>query len=130
MIRCDGNDRFEMMPPDMMDSPDRILWSLTMYHNYDNDIKDRLKEHGLIVEEAMEIDEEWHRLDETLDRLRLDVEALLDERPSRYIWIKDRTIEAGNVKRLKLKKLGRGINRTICQYTIRSSFIRLLKFTN
>ena len=87
-IHCSGNDKLEMVPPDMRESSDMVLWSLRLHLSQATSINDKMAIHDKWEGKAREAEENRLRTRDDLEELKGQIQELTEERPWRYIALK------------------------------------------
>jgi len=91
-IHCSGNDKLIMVPSDMRDSSDMVLWSLRLHLSQATSINKKMSIHDKWEGKARESEENRLRSRDDLEELKVQVQELTEERPWRYIAAKGKAI--------------------------------------
>lgn len=96
-IPCDGNPDLKMIPRDMRDDTELVLWMLNLHHLQNEKEVEFLKEYNKVEDSAKASELEKLELLQKLKRIQEEVTVLKDDIPWNYLALKHR-IEKSKTK--------------------------------
>ena len=89
-IPCDGNPDLKMIPRDMRDDTELVLWMLNLHHIQNEKEVELLEEYNKVEDSAKASELEKLELSKQLKRIQEEVTVLKDDIPWNYLVLKDR----------------------------------------